>query len=69
MLAPDGREVLVELLRPPPGSELVRGVATTYTLDLTSALAAPLSFAGHRLSTDKDPVAINAGRQYGLRPD
>ena len=58
MLAPDGREVLVELLRPPPGSELVRGVATTFTLDLTSALAAPLSFAGHRLSADKDPVAI-----------
>jgi hypothetical protein len=58
MLAPDGREVLVELLKPPPGSELVRGVATTFTLDLTSALVAPLSFAGHRLGTDKDPVAI-----------
>lgn len=58
MLPPDGREVLIELLRPPPGAELVRGVATTFTLDLTSALSAPLSFAGHRLGTDKDPVAI-----------
>lgn len=58
MLAPDGRAVLVELLRPPPGAELVRGIATTFTLDLTSALAAPLSFASHRLGSGKDPEAI-----------
>jgi len=58
MLEPDGRAVLVELLRPPPGAELVRGIATTFTLDLTSALAAPLSFASHRLGSGKDPVAI-----------
>jgi hypothetical protein len=58
MLQPDGRAVLVELLRPPPGAELVRGIATTFTLDLTSALAAPLSFASHRLGSGKDPVAI-----------
>ena len=58
MLAPDGRAVLVELLRPPPGAELVRGIATTFTLDLTSALTAPLSFASHRLGSGKDPEAI-----------
>ena len=58
VLPPDGRAVLVELLRPPPGAELVRGIATTFTLDLTSALAAPLSFASHRLGSGKDPEAI-----------
>ena len=58
MLSPDGRAVLVELLRPPPGAELVRGIATTFTLDLTSALTAPLSFASHRLGSGKDPEAI-----------
>ena len=58
MLSPDGRAVLVELLRPPPGAELVRGIATTFTLDLTSALTAPLSFASHRLGSGQDPEAI-----------
>jgi len=58
VLPPDGRAVLVELLRPPPGAELVRGIATTFTLDLTSALTAPLSFASHRLGSGKDPEAI-----------
>ena len=58
MLPPDGRAILVELLRPPPGAELVRGIATTFTLDMTSALAAPLAFASHRLGGGKDPVAI-----------
>ena len=58
LLPPDGRAVLVDLLRPPPGAELVRGIATTFTLDLTSALLAPLSFASHRLGSGKDPEAI-----------
>jgi len=58
MLPPDGRAILVELLRPSPGAELVRGIATTFTLDMTSALAAPLAFASHRLGGGKDPVAI-----------
>jgi hypothetical protein len=58
MLPPDGRAVLGDLLRPPPGAELVRGIATTFTLDLTSALLAPLSFASHRLGSGKDPEAI-----------
>ena len=58
MLPPDGRAVLVELLRPPPGAELVRGIATTFTLDLTSALTAPLSFASHRLGSGQDPEAV-----------
>jgi hypothetical protein len=58
VLPPDGRAVLVELLRPPSGAKLVRGIATTFTLDLTSALTAPLSFASHQLGNGKDPEAI-----------
>lgn len=58
MLPPDGRAILIELLRPPLGAQLVRGIATTFTLDMTSALAAPLAFASHRLGGGKDPVAI-----------
>jgi hypothetical protein len=58
MLPPDGRAILIELLHPPTGAELVRGIATTFTLDMTSALAAPLAFASHRLGGGKDPVAI-----------
>ena len=58
MLPPDGRAVLVELLRPPPGTELVRGITTTFTLDLVSALTAPLAFASHRLGSGQDPLAV-----------
>jgi hypothetical protein len=58
MLPPDGRAVLVELLRPPPGTELVRGIATTFSLDLVSALTAPLAFASHRLGSGQDPLAV-----------
>ena len=38
MLAPDDRSVLLDLLRPPPGSSLDVAVATTFTLDLEAAL-------------------------------
>lgn len=58
MLPPDARAALTEQLRPPPGFELTRGVATTFTLDLTSALMAPLSFASHRLGSGQDPISI-----------
>jgi hypothetical protein len=58
MLPPDGRAVLVELLRPPPGMQLVRGIATTFSLDLVSALTAPLSFAGQLLGSGTDPLAV-----------
>lgn len=58
MLEPDGRAVLTEQLRPPAGFHLDRAVATTFTLDLTSALAVPLSFASHHLRESSNPIAI-----------
>ena len=58
MLPPDNRHVLLDLLRPPPGSRLAHAVATTFTLDLTAALVAPLAFASQRLHGKQDPVAV-----------
>lgn len=58
MLSPDDRVVLREQLRPEPGAELEAAVATTFTLDLTAALVAPLAFAAHTASQSTDPVAV-----------
>lgn len=58
MLEPDGRAALTEQLRPPIGFQLSHAVATTFTLDLTTALSVPLSFAAHRARDSNDPIAI-----------
>jgi len=58
MLEPDGRAALTEQLRPPSGYTLIHAVGTTFTLDLTSALSVPLSFAGHHVRETDDPIAI-----------
>lgn len=58
MLEPDGRAALSEQLRPPAGFALLHAVGTTFTLDLTSALSVPLSFAGHHVRETDDPIAI-----------
>lgn len=58
MLAPETRTPLLEALRPPAGMELTSGLATTFTLDLTSALAAPMAFASQRLGSASDPIAV-----------
>jgi len=58
MLEPDGRAALTEQLRPPSGFQLSYAVATTFTLDLTTALSVPLSFAAHRVRESRDPIAI-----------
>ncbi|MGY6502457.1 MAG: phospholipase D family protein [Acidimicrobiales bacterium] len=58
MLRPDDRAVLREQLRRPPGWELDAAVATSFTLDLTAALVAPLAFASYEVSGDGDPVAV-----------
>ena len=58
MLEPDGRAALTEQLRPPSGFHLAQAVATTFTLDLTTALSVPLSFAAHRVRESRDPIAI-----------
>jgi len=58
MLEPDGRAALTEQLRPPSGFQLSYAIATTFTLDLTTALSVPLSFAAHRVRESRDPIAI-----------
>lgn len=70
MLEPDARAALTEQLRPPSGYELVHAVGTTFTLDLTSALSIPLSFAGHHVRESDDPIAIlDAVRRAADRVD
>ncbi|MBB2989651.1 hypothetical protein FHR72_001114 [Mycolicibacterium iranicum] len=58
MLEPDGRAALTEQLRAPSGFRLAHAVATTFTLDLTTALSVPLAFAAHRVRESHDPIAI-----------
>jgi len=45
MLDPNSRSLLVDSLRPPPGYVFSAGLATTYTLDLTTLLSVPLHLA------------------------
>ncbi|MDE2870045.1 MAG: phospholipase D family protein [Chloroflexota bacterium] len=58
MLAPDSRALLLDSLRPPAGYSLDRAVATTFTLDLETALTVPLAFAGFRLEEQPDPIEV-----------
>ena len=58
MLAPDNRALLLDALRPPSGYSLDRAVATTFTLDLETALMVPLAFAGFRFDENPDPIEI-----------
>lgn len=72
MLSPGTRSMLTDALRPPAGFRVDVVVATTYSLDLTALLLAPLSFAlnDHRLddSGDADPIAVlDALRRYAAR--
>ncbi len=70
MLAPDSRALLLDALRPPPGHSLDHAVATTYTLDLESALMVPLAFAGFRFEEQPDPVEVmQALREMSARFD
>jgi hypothetical protein len=45
MLEPQSRTALLEALRPPDGFSLSRAIATTFTLDLTALLTAPMAFS------------------------
>ncbi|MBN1274240.1 MAG: phospholipase D family protein [Candidatus Aminicenantes bacterium] len=62
MLDPNERHIYIQALRPPFGYSLDHAVATTYSLDLMTLLAVPLSFAKFQLKKKdeflKDPVAI-----------
>lgn len=57
MLEPDSRVVLLDQLRPPPGYRLHAAVATTFTLDLATAVVPPLAFASFEMRDTPDPVA------------
>ncbi|MGF0117441.1 phospholipase D family protein [Promicromonospora sp. Marseille-Q5078] len=57
MLEPDSRAVLLDQLRPPPGYQLEGALATTFTLDMTTALIPPLAFASFEIRGTSDPVA------------
>jgi hypothetical protein len=62
MLDPNARSLLVDSLRPPPGYAFSMGLATTYTLDLTTLLSVPLHLAllsaGNRKEMLQDGVAL-----------
>ncbi len=57
MLEPDSRVVLLDQLRPPYGYRLHAAAATTFTLDLTTAVVPPLAFASFEIRGTPDPVA------------
>lgn len=72
MLSPGTRSLLTDALRPPAGFRVDAVVATTYSLDLTALLLAPLSFAlnDHRVDDggNADPIAmLDALRRYAAR--
>ena len=70
MLSPDSRALLLDALRPPAGYSLHRAVATTFTLDLTTALTVPLAFAGYRFQAEPDPIEVMQSlREIGSRFD
>ena len=58
MLAPDSRALLLDALRPPAGHLLDHAVATTFTLDLETALMVPLAFAGFQFDEQPDPIEV-----------
>ena len=58
MLAPDSRALLLDALRPPAGHSLSHAVATTFTLDLETALTVPLAFAGFQFDEQPDPIEV-----------
>ena len=73
MLPPNQRELYLSALRPPPGFQLDRAIATTYSLDLITLLSLPLSFALLDITNDegkliRNPVALlHALRTYADR--
>lgn len=58
MLAPDSRTLLLDALRPPAGTRLEHAIATTFTLDLHTAITVPLALAGYTFRDTPDAVAV-----------
>lgn len=61
-LAPETRVLLTEALRPLPGYRVELAVGTTYSLDLTALLLAPLSFAVFDQANSGDINAVDPVR-------
>lgn len=70
MLQPDDTVLLTEALRPPEGCRMDVAVATTYSLNLTATLIAPMTFALHDISDvstvpRQDPIELlHAAQKY-----
>ena len=58
LLSPDDRSALISALRPPPGMVLGQAVATTFTLDLETAMSIPIAFARGRSQDLNDPISV-----------
>lgn len=70
MLEPQTRATLTDQLAPPSGFHLSRAVGTTFTLDLTTALSVPLSFASRQVSSSDDTIGVlDAVRRVADRID
>ncbi|MGC4091633.1 MAG: phospholipase D family protein [Polyangiaceae bacterium] len=68
MLAPRDRQTLLAALRPPEGFRVDSVVATTFTLDLTALLVAPLAFSLLDITADDGNVAGSNGAERELDP-
>lgn len=72
-LTPESRVLLTDALRPPAGYRLDVAVGTTYSLNLTALLLAPLSFALFEVDSAErlervDPIRLlEAARRYADR--
>lgn len=64
-LTPSHRTLLGDALQPPPGFRVDIAVGTTYSMNLTALLTAPLSFA----SVSPDGFADAAGDELSTDPD
>jgi len=77
VLEPDRRHLLLDALRPPPGTTLDAAVGTTFSLDLEALLLAPIAFAlfDARVAETGDPArsdplaVMEAVRRHASRID
>src|SRR5690348_8737164 len=73
MLEPDGRQTLLDSLRPPAGLVLDRAVGATFSMDLQALLMVPLAFALFDVDAEDrrpDPLALlQAVRRHAARTD
>lgn len=63
MLEPESRHLLTDALRPPDGFSVEIALATTYTLDLTTVLLAPLAMAAY---DQRDAAAVDGSTPLAL---